>query len=47
MTEKCDLTERIMELVKLDVLKQEDRDAIYWVCLAACVRELVLMGKEK
>ena len=44
MTEKRDLIGRITELVKLDVLKQEDRDAIYWICLAACSRELAREG---
>ena len=46
MTEKRDLIERISELVKMDVLKQEDRNAIYRVCLAACVRELVRNDDE-
>ena len=31
MTEKRDLIDRITELVKMDVLKQEDRNAIYRV----------------
>lgn len=40
MAEKRDFIERITELVKGDVLKREDRDRIYRICLAACSREL-------
>ena len=40
MAEKRDLLERIAELIRLDVLKREDRDAIYRIFLAACSREL-------
>ena len=40
MAEKRDLIERISELVKDGVLKREDHDRIYRICLAACSREL-------
>ena len=44
--EKRDLIERITELAKYDVLKREDRDSIYRVCLVACGRELAKMKEE-
>lgn len=47
MVEKRDLIERITELAKIDVLKKEDRDDIYRVCLVACDREMVKMRKEQ
>ena len=47
MAEKRDLIERITELTKIDVLKKEDRDDIYRVCLVACDREMAKMRKEK
>lgn len=40
MAEKRDLLERIRELALIDVLKREDRDDIYRVCMAACDREM-------
>ena len=43
MAEKRDLIERITELAKIDVLKKEDRDDIYRVCLVACDREMAKM----
>ena len=45
--EKRDLIERITELTEYDVLKKEDRDDIFRVCLAACDREMVKMRKEQ
>lgn len=47
MAEKRDLIERITELAKIDVLKKEDRDDIYRVCLVACDREMAKMRKEQ
>ena len=47
MAEKRDLIERITELVKADVLKKEDRDDIFRVCLVACDREMAKMRREK
>ena len=47
MAEKRDLIERITELAKIDVLKKEDRDDIYRVCLVACDREMTKMRKEQ
>ncbi len=47
MAEKRDLIERITELAKIDVLKKEDRDEIYRVCLVACDREMAKMRKEQ
>ena len=44
--EKRDLIERITELTKFDVLKKEDRDDIYRVCLVACDREMAKMREE-
>ena len=46
MAEKRELIERITELVKYDVLKKEDRDDIFRVCLAACSRELAKIEEE-
>ena len=46
MTEKRDLIERITELTKYDVLKKEDRDDIYRVCLVACDREMAKMKED-
>ena len=46
MAEKRDLIGRITELTKIDVLKKEDRDDIYRVCLVACDREMARMKKE-
>ncbi len=46
VVEKRNLIERIMELVKNDVLNREDRDDIYRVCLAACDRELAKMKED-
>ena len=45
--EKRDLIERITELTEFDVLKKEDRDDIYRVCLVACDREMAKMRREK
>lgn len=47
MAEKRDLIERVTELVKADVLKKEDRDDIFRVCLVACDRELAAIKKQK
>ena len=46
MAEKRDLLERIRELALNDILKKEDRDDIYRVCLAACDREMAKMKEE-
>jgi len=40
MAEKREFLETMRELVLSDVIKKEDRDAIYSVCLAACGRAL-------
>lgn len=45
--EKRDLIERVSELVKCDVIKKEDRDDIFRVCMAACSRALAEMKEEK
>ena len=47
MAERRDLIERVTELAKIGVLKKEDRDDIYRVCLVACDREMARMRKEK
>jgi len=47
MAEKRDLLERIRELVLIDVIRKEDRDAIFRVCMAACGRELAKLKDEK
>jgi len=47
MAEKRDLLERIRELVLIDVIRKEDRDAIFRVCMAACGRELAKLKNEK
>ena len=47
MTEKRDLLERIRQLALIDVLKREDRDDIYRVCMAACDREMAKLKEEK
>ena len=47
MAEKRDLIERITEMAKIDVLKKEDRDDIYRVCLVACDREMTKMRQEQ
>ena len=36
MAEKREFLERMQELVKHNILRKEDRDAIYRICLAAC-----------
>ncbi len=46
LAEKRDLLERMRALVKDDILKKEDRDAVYWICLAACERELGKLKRE-
>lgn len=46
MAEKRDFLERIRELTVNDVLKKEDRDDIYRVCMAACSRELAKQKEE-
>lgn len=47
MTEKRDLLERIRQLALIDVLKKEDRDDIYRVCMVACDREMAKLKEEK
>ena len=47
MTEKRDLLERIRQLALIDVLKKEDRDDIYRVCMVACDREMARLKEEK
>ena len=47
MAEKRDLLERIRELALIDVLKREDRDDIYRVCMVACDREMAKLKEEK
>ena len=47
MAEKRDLLERIRELALIDVLKKEDRDDIYRVCMVACDREMAKLKEEK
>ena len=46
MAEKRELIERVTELAKIGVLKKEDRDDIYRVCLVACDREMAKMKEE-
>ena len=41
--QKRDLLERIETLIKYDVLKLEDRNDIFRVCLAACSRAIAEM----
>lgn len=45
--EKRDLIERITELTKYDVLKKQDRDDIFRVCLVACDREMSKMKDQQ
>lgn len=47
MAEKRDLLERIRQLAMIDVLKKEDRDDIYRVCMVACDREMAKLKEEK
>ena len=47
MAEKRDLLERIRQLALIDVLKKEDRDDIYSVCMVACDREMAKLKEEK
>lgn len=47
MAEKRDLLERIRQLALIDVLKKEDRDDIYRVCMVACDREMARLKEEK
>ncbi len=47
MAEKRDLLERIRELALIDVLKREDRDDIYRLCMVACDREMAKLKEEK
>ena len=47
MAEKRDLLERIRQLALIDVLKKEDRDDIYRVCMVACDREMAKLKEEK
>ena len=46
MGEKREFLERMQELVKHNILRKEDRDAVYRICLAACGRELEELKKE-
>ena len=46
MAEKRDLIERVTVLTKNDVLKKEDRDEIFRVCLVACDREMAKLKEE-
>ena len=46
MAEKREFLERMQELVKNNILRKEDRDAIYRICLAACGRELEELKRE-
>ena len=46
MVEKRDFLERIRELVLCDVIRKEDRDAIFKICLKACNWELAQMKEE-
>ena len=41
--QKRDLLERIETLIKYDILKLEDRNDIFRVCLAACSRAIAEM----
>ena len=43
MGEKREFLEKIRELVLDDVIRKEERDAIYRICLAACSRALAGM----
>jgi hypothetical protein len=47
MAEKRNLLERIRQLALIDVLKKEDRDNIYRVCMVACDREMARLKEEK
>ena len=47
MAEKRDLLERIRQLALINVLKKEDRDDIYRVCMVACDREMAKLKEEK
>ena len=46
MAEKREFLERMQELVKNNILRKEDRDAVYRICLAACGRELEELKRE-
>ena len=46
MTEKRDFPERIRELTLQDVLRKEDRDEIFHLCMAACDREMTKIKEE-
>lgn len=45
--EKHDLIERVTELAKINVIKKNDRDDIYRVCLAACSRAIAEMREDQ
>ena len=47
MAEKRDLLERIRQLALINVLKKEDRDDLYRVCMVACDREMAKLKEEK
>ena len=47
MAEKRDFLERMEFMIKDNILIREDRDMILKVCLAACLRELAELHKEK
>ena len=47
MAEKREFIERMTELIDNNIINQDDRKSIYFVCMAACARELVKMMKEE
>lgn len=47
MAEKRDFLERIRILVLQDVIRKEERDDIFRICMAACDRELAKLKKEE
>ena len=47
MDEKRSFLKQIRDLTLENVIRKEDRDDIYRVCLAACARELEKLRQEE
>jgi hypothetical protein len=47
MAEKRDFLERIRILVLQDVIRKEERDEIFRICMSACDRELAKLKMEE
>ncbi|MBO6270227.1 MAG: hypothetical protein J6N19_13945 [Clostridium sp.] len=47
MAEKRDFLDRIRILVLQDVIRKEERDEIFRICMSACDRELAKLKMEE